>query len=143
MPTKKNRAIYQLKVVLQDIDPPIWRRIHIWNDSTLSQLHRTLQIVMGWEDCHLHEFLIGPRTYSVPSPDDDMYERKVIDERKVRLRDVVSQVETAAVSGVHRGSRNAALAGTHPQRPVHAAHGSLHAAMAVLPCGVKSTARTA
>jgi len=97
MPTKKNRAIYQLKVVLQDIDPPIWRRIQVWDDSTLSQLHRTLQIVMGWEDYHLHEFLIGRLLYSVPDPDDKMYERKVIDERRERLRDVVSQVGTPFV----------------------------------------------
>ncbi len=97
MATKKNRVIYQLKVVLQEIDPPIWRRVHVSEDSTLGQLHSTLQIVMGWEDYHLHEFRIGRHVYSVPDPDDDMYERKVIDERRKRLRDVVSQVGTQFV----------------------------------------------
>src|SRR5436309_10032920 len=97
MATKKNRVIYQLKVVLQDIDPPIWRRIQVSEDTTLGQLHRTLQIVMGWEDYHLHEFRVGRRIYSVPDPDDDMYERKVIDERRERLRDVVARVGTQFV----------------------------------------------
>jgi hypothetical protein len=95
MAGKKNRLLYQLKVTLRDIHPPIWRRVQVWEDATLSQLHRILQIVMGWEDCHLHEFVIGGRTYSVPHPDDDLNERRVIDERRERLRNVVSAVGTA------------------------------------------------
>ena len=91
----KNRALYQLKVVLREIQPPIWRRIQVWEDATLAHLHRILQIVLGWEDCHLHEFVIGRRVYSVPDPEDDLYERKVIDERRVRLREVVPPVGTA------------------------------------------------
>ncbi len=83
-----------LKVMLQDIEPPIWRRIQVWEDITLAQLHAILQIVMEWEDCHLHQFVIGRRLYSVPDPDDDMYERKVIDESRARLGDVVPRVGT-------------------------------------------------
>lgn len=94
MATKKNRAIYQLKVTLRDIHPPIWRRIQVWEDSTLAQLHCVLQIVMSWEDYHLHDFVIGRRSYSLPDPDDDLYERKVTDERRIRLRDVIAQVGT-------------------------------------------------
>jgi len=89
-----NRAIYQIRIALQEIQPSIWRRIEVWEAITLAQLHTILQIVMGWEDYHLHEFTIGRRTYSVPDPDDDMYERKVIDERQVRLCDVVPRVGT-------------------------------------------------
>jgi hypothetical protein len=90
----KNRAIYQIRIALQEIQPSIWRRIQVWEDITLAQLHTILQIVMNWEDCHLHEFTIGRRLYSVPDPDDDMYERKVIDEQQVRLCDVVPRVGT-------------------------------------------------
>src|SRR5690348_13981754 len=75
----KNRVLFQLKVTLRDIQPAIWRRILVWEDTTLAQLHTILQIVMSWEDYHLHDFVIGRRRYSVPDPDDDMYERKVID----------------------------------------------------------------
>ncbi len=89
---KKNRAIYQLKVQLRDIDPPIWRRVQVWEDISLGGLHRVLQVVMGWEDCHLHDFVIGRRTYSVPDPDDDFNERKVLDERRVRLKAVAGRV---------------------------------------------------
>ncbi len=47
---KKNRVLYQLKVTLQNIQPPVWRRFAVWEDTTLAQLHRVLQIVVGWED---------------------------------------------------------------------------------------------
>lgn len=87
-----NRALYQLKVTLRDVHPPIWRRIQVWEDTTLAQLHRILQIAMGWEDYHLHEFRIGSDVYGVPDPDDDLYERPVIDERRQRLRQLVPQV---------------------------------------------------
>ena len=90
--TKKDRVLYQLKVTLRDIDPPIWRQIQVWEDTTLGQLHQILQIVMGWEDYHLHEFLIGRRLYSIPDADDDLYERKVIDERRQRLLNVLPRV---------------------------------------------------
>ena len=94
MARKNNRVLYQLKVTLQEIPPPVWRLIQMWEDATLAQLHRTLQIVMGWEDCHLHEFAIGRRIYSVPDPDDDLYEREVIDESRVRLKEVLQRVGT-------------------------------------------------
>jgi hypothetical protein len=90
----KSRALYQLKITLRDIHPPIWRRILVWEDTTLAQLHTILQIVMGWEDYHLHEFVIGRRLYSVPDPDDDMNERKVVDESHVPLGEVVPRVGT-------------------------------------------------
>ncbi|HEX4135389.1 MAG TPA: plasmid pRiA4b ORF-3 family protein [Bryobacteraceae bacterium] len=90
----KNRAIYQIRIALQEIQPSIWRRIQVGEDITLAQLHTILQIVMNWGDYHLHEFTVGRHVYSVPDPDDDMYERKVIDERKERLCDVVPRVGT-------------------------------------------------
>jgi hypothetical protein len=91
---KKDRLLYQLKATLRDIDPLIWRRIQVWEDTTLGQLHHILQIVMGWEDYHLHEFVIGRHCYSIPNPDDDLYERKVIDERRQRLLTVLPRVGT-------------------------------------------------
>ena len=66
----------------------------MWEDTTLAQLHTILQIVMGWDDYHLHEFTIGRRVYSVPDVDDDINERKVFDEIRVVLAQVVPRVGT-------------------------------------------------
>jgi len=38
--------------------------------------------------------VIGRRIYSVPDPDDDFYERKVIDEKRIRLAEVLTHVGT-------------------------------------------------
>ena len=50
--------IYQLKVVLLDVSPMIWRRLMVAGDSTITDLHYILQITMGWSDDHLHRFRI-------------------------------------------------------------------------------------
>ena len=53
------QTIFQFKVALKGIRPPIWRRIQVANDITFYHLHRILQEVMGWYDAHLHQFDIG------------------------------------------------------------------------------------
>jgi hypothetical protein len=56
-------VVYQFHVLLLDISPAIWRRVLIRNDSTVADLHATLQIVMGWEDDHLHRFVLHGKEY--------------------------------------------------------------------------------
>ncbi len=53
-----SNLVYQLKITLKGVRPPIWRRIQVKSDITLHALHRTIQTVMGWEDEHLHDFNI-------------------------------------------------------------------------------------
>jgi hypothetical protein len=54
--------VYQLKVTLQDSHPPIWRRIQV-RDCTLGDFHVILQIVMGWQESHLHQFIVNGEYY--------------------------------------------------------------------------------
>jgi len=68
--TKKTTLIYQIKVTLDDIQPPIWRRIQVPANTILSKLHRILQIVMGWQDYHLHQFTVDGVTYGDPANDE-------------------------------------------------------------------------
>jgi hypothetical protein len=49
--------VYQLHVTLQDVSPPIWRRLHVDAAINLTQLHLTIQVAMGWQDKHLYEFV--------------------------------------------------------------------------------------
>ncbi len=57
--------VYQLKVSLRAITPLIWRRLLVTSDTTIAQLHAVLQIAMGWEDLHLHQFRIHSKTYGI------------------------------------------------------------------------------
>jgi hypothetical protein len=93
--TKKSRAVFQLHIRLRDIEPAVWRRIQVWEDTRLPRLHRIIQMLFNWEDYHLHDFAAGRRVYSVPDPDDALSGRKVADERGVPLTRVIGRVGDA------------------------------------------------
>ncbi len=57
--------VYPLKVTLRDVTPLIWRRLLVRSDTTIAQMHAILQTVMGWEDLHLHQFLVYGKSYGV------------------------------------------------------------------------------
>ena len=61
----KPLQLYQLKITLLHIKPPIWRRIQV-EDCTLDMLHEHIQTVMGWTNSHLHRFEIGDQRYGDP-----------------------------------------------------------------------------
>lgn len=58
-----NGSVHQLKVTLQEIQPTVWRRVHVPSTTTLYGLHAVLQVAMGWEDYHLWSFWIRGREY--------------------------------------------------------------------------------
>jgi hypothetical protein len=60
---KKTDTVFQIKMTLVGIDPPIWRRIQT-KDCTLVELHALVQITMGWDFEHLYRFLIGSVSYA-------------------------------------------------------------------------------
>ena len=57
--------IYQLKIVLRAVTPLVWRRVLVTNTTTIAELHAIIQIAMGWEDLHLHQFRIYGKAYGV------------------------------------------------------------------------------
>jgi len=65
MPELKPASIYQLKVWLQGISPMVWRRLLVRSDSTIADLHYTIQIAMGWSDVHLNRFHIHGQDFGV------------------------------------------------------------------------------
>jgi hypothetical protein len=58
-PQEEWRKSLQRHVSLDDIEPPIWRRFLVEETITPGRLHEVLQIVMGWENAHLHQFITG------------------------------------------------------------------------------------
>jgi hypothetical protein len=61
--SQKASTIFQIKMTLKGIAPPIWRRIHM-PDCTLEELHEIIQVTMGWEFEHLYRFTIGGVDYA-------------------------------------------------------------------------------
>ncbi|WP_331747965.1 plasmid pRiA4b ORF-3 family protein (plasmid) [Streptomyces sp. NBC_00873] len=56
-------TVHQLRVSMPDIEPVVWRRIHVYSHIPLSGLHAVIQVAMGWDDAHLYEFGARWETY--------------------------------------------------------------------------------
>jgi hypothetical protein len=50
--------VLQLRISLRGVSPPVWRRLLIPEQITIAQLHHVMQLAMGWNDEHLHRFII-------------------------------------------------------------------------------------
>lgn len=59
-------VIFQLKITLYGIQPEIWRRVLVPGNMKLDMLHETIQGAMGWQNNHLHEFVINGTIYGDP-----------------------------------------------------------------------------
>jgi len=100
MATKKiwlPQDIYQIKVTLRDTRPPIWRRLLVPAGLTLDALHDVLQVAMGWDDSHMHEFRIGQRRFGKPDPNDRLMGLDPVgNERATHLYKVLGRVGAKA-----------------------------------------------
>jgi hypothetical protein len=86
---KRNEvSIYQFKVTLREIEPPIWRRIQV-PDCTLGKLHVVLKSVMGWKDRHLHRFIIRGKHYRAMEAEDCRFGSERFDEDVNSINEVI------------------------------------------------------
>jgi len=82
---RANGTVHRLKIQLQDVKPPVWRRVEIKSDAKLPEVSQALLMAMGWTDTHLHAFRRNGVSFSRPDPDWDTDNR---DERRVTLADL-------------------------------------------------------
>ncbi len=95
------KRVYEFRVTLQDVTPPVWRLIQVPEDYTLWDLHVAIQDAMGWNDSHLHVFKItDPKTgdweeYGIPEGADPWGEACTAD-WKVNAKKVFKRAGAAA-----------------------------------------------
>ncbi len=58
-------TVYELYIELAGIEPAIWRAVRVRSDSTITDLHYTIQLLMKWSDYHLHRFVINGGEYGI------------------------------------------------------------------------------
>jgi hypothetical protein len=76
--------VHQLRIRLLTISPMISRRIWVRSDSSIAELHETIQCIMGWSNERLHRFVIRGVHYGA----NYLHGLSFIDDgRKVRLSD--------------------------------------------------------
>lgn len=68
-----SRRLFQFKITLRGVEPAIWRRIQVFDD-TLDKLHEHFQNAMGWTNSHLNHFIIQGRRCGDPELLDDGFE---------------------------------------------------------------------
>jgi hypothetical protein len=81
----KPPSVYQLKITLLEVNPLVWRRIQVRGDTYLDELNLMIQAAMGWQNCHLHRFIINKKEYARFDPEDPSTRSAV----KYRLQQLV------------------------------------------------------
>jgi hypothetical protein len=81
--------VFQLLITVEDIDPPIWRRLLVPGSIRLSKLHLMIQAAFGWWNYHLHDFVIEGARYGTQTDD---YPEDELDEKIVTLVEVLQGV---------------------------------------------------
>ena len=80
------KSVVSLKVTLQDLKPPVWRRILVSGSITLGGLSEEILAGMGWIGGHLHLFTVDGRDYGERGMLDD-----VADEDQLTLNGVLQK----------------------------------------------------
>ncbi|MEM6339362.1 MAG: plasmid pRiA4b ORF-3 family protein [Pseudomonadota bacterium] len=84
-----SKKIYQFKISLKGIRPPIWRRIQVPEDYDFYELHVAIQDAMGWYDSHLHQYeIMNPKTGEreiIGMPDDEYDDVEIKDEKTTKI----------------------------------------------------------
>lgn len=79
---KRFEKVYQFKITLKGIKPPIWRRIQVPENYSFWGLHVAIQDSMGWTDTHLHHFeIVNPATSmkeEIGIPDEDFIDTSIL-----------------------------------------------------------------
>jgi|SRR3989338_6072297 len=79
--------IFQLKIVLDDIKPKIWRRFLVEDNVSFHALHNIIQAIMGWGNYHLYTFYIGNEQIGLSDPDCDIEQ---LNSKKIKLKNKLS-----------------------------------------------------
>ena len=75
--------IFQLKITLAKIRPPIWRRVEV-PDCSLAILNGIIQVAMGWQGGHLWAFEVAGQQYG-DDPFAEMEMKSAMSEKLSRI----------------------------------------------------------
>lgn len=82
------QRVVQLKIILENTKPEVWRRVLIMEGSSLRTLHYLIQDVFWWKGYHSYMFKIGDDEYSDPEFDDG---QGLLDDSKSKIGKVVEK----------------------------------------------------
>lgn len=62
-------TVHTLKITLRHSKPGIWRRVEVPSTISLQALHKVVQGLFGWEECHLWVFETPVGDYGLSDPE--------------------------------------------------------------------------
>lgn len=65
--------VFELRIQLRDIKPAIWRRLLVPAEVPLGVLHELIQVSFGWQNSHLHDFMLGNVRVGMSDVEDDIF----------------------------------------------------------------------
>lgn len=81
--------LHQVRIAIDGIEPPIWRRLLLPKRLNFAQLHEIIQAAFGWTDSHLHHFIVGGLVVGAPEFDqNDFLDRQTFEATEVFLHDL-------------------------------------------------------
>jgi len=87
----KPGSIYQLEISLAYTKPEIWRLIQLPSSTSLAEFHKIIQLAMGWQDYHMHQFQAGFKFYGPPLAD-DYADKAILDDSRFTLADIEKEL---------------------------------------------------
>ncbi len=85
--SKKDIDGFRVKLSLQYSEPEIWREVCLPADFSFAELHDVIQVLMSWDDYHLHQFKYKGEYIGPPEVFEDFRE-DCINEKDIVLGDV-------------------------------------------------------
>ncbi len=85
---KAIRRTAQLRIMLLDVVPHVWRQVLVPDSISLPKLHSVILYAMGWQGGHLHEFDFGPIRFG--ELDEEFPDEGLRSERGVKLSQAMS-----------------------------------------------------
>ncbi len=65
----RSSMIYRLRITLADIEPASWRLVDV-PDCSLGELNEVIQIAIGWQNSHMHQFVVNGKHFGQALLDD-------------------------------------------------------------------------
>lgn len=90
-PKAADAGLLQLRIELDNVEPAVWRRVVVRDSLTFARLHRVIQEAMGWEDDHMHEFIVGDAHIGMASDDNFFDMPEVVPEDTVTLAEAIGK----------------------------------------------------
>jgi len=121
------KEVFQIRIALVGIFPPIWRRIQIPSNYSFWELHVAIQNAMGWYDSHPHAFrvpdLLGDVLVQIGIPDDEFEAgRQTLPGWDIPVADYLSEESPAIVYQYDFGDGWVHVVQLEARLPAHRGH---------------------